>query len=109
MAQTSTIRGSVKDANGLPMAGASVILDGTKRGTISDASGNYELKVAPGNYTLVVSYVGVITQRKAITIAAGSVSENNFEMQNSGRIEQGDRCWLPFSCKQIKYPNTGAG
>ncbi|HET9432346.1 MAG TPA: carboxypeptidase regulatory-like domain-containing protein, partial [Chitinophagaceae bacterium] len=46
-AQTATIRGSVKDANGLPMAGASVILDGTRRGTISDASGNYELKVAP--------------------------------------------------------------
>src|SRR5688572_20822467 len=76
IAQTSAIRGTVKDANGLPMAGASVILDGTKRGTISDASGNYELKVAPGNYTLVVSYVGVITQRKQITVTPGSVSEN---------------------------------
>jgi hypothetical protein len=59
IAQTSSLRGSVRDANGLPMAGASVILDGTKKGTVSDASGNYELKVAPGNYTLIVSYVGV--------------------------------------------------
>src|SRR6188508_1107943 len=76
MAQTSILRGAVRDANGLPMAGASVILDGTKKGTVSDASGNYELKVSPGNYTLIVSYVGVVTQRKQVTVTAGSVSEN---------------------------------
>ena len=70
IAQTSSLRGSVRDANGLPMAGASVILDGTKKGTVSDASGNYELKVAPGNYTLIVSYVGVVTQRKQVSVGA---------------------------------------
>src|SRR4030095_4574439 len=79
IAQTSSLRGSVRDANGLPMAGASVILDGTKKGTVSDASGNYELKVAPGNYTLIVSYVGVVTQRKQVSVSAGSASENNFD------------------------------
>jgi iron complex outermembrane receptor protein len=70
------------------MAGASVILDGTKKGTVSDASGNYELKVAPGSYTLIVSYVGVVTQRKQVSVSAGSVSENNFEMQNSGDLNR---------------------
>lgn len=107
-AQTSIIRGSVKDANGLPMAGASVILDGTKRGTTSDASGNYELKVAPGNYTLVVSYVGVITQRKQITVTAGSPSENNFEMQNSGDLNRvivvGSRSAATRSSTQTPVP-----
>src|SRR5688500_5662852 len=88
MAQTATLRGSVKDANGLPMAGASVLLDGTRRGTVTDASGNYELKVAPGSYTLIISYVGVVTQRKQITVTGGSVSENNFEMQNSGDLKR---------------------
>src|SRR6186997_2945517 len=73
IAQTASLRGSVRDANGLPMAGASVILDGTKRGTVSDASGNYELKVSSGNYTLVISYVGVVTQRKQVSVTAGSV------------------------------------
>lgn len=108
MAQTAAIRGSVKDANGLPMAGASVILDGTKRGTTSDASGNYELKVAPGNYTLVVSYVGVITQRKQITVAPGSVSENNFDMQNSGDLNRvivvGSRSAATRSSTQTPVP-----
>ena len=109
MAQTSSLRGSVKDANGLPMAGASVILDGTKKGTVTDASGNYELKVSPGTYTLVISYVGVVTQRKQVTVTAGSVSENIFDMQNSGDLNRvivvGSRS-LHF---EIQNTNPGAG
>jgi iron complex outermembrane recepter protein len=108
MAQTSTLRGSVKDANGLPMAGASIILEGTKRGTVSDASGNYEIKVAPGNYTLVISYVGVVTQRKQVTVTAGSLSENNFEMQNSGDLNRvivvGSRSSVARSRTQTPVP-----
>ena len=106
--QTSLLRGSVKDANGLPMAGASVILDGTKRGTVSDASGNYELKVSPGTYTIIVSYVGVVTQRKQITVAAGAVSENNFDMQNSGDLNRvvvvGSRSTVSRSRTQTPVP-----
>jgi iron complex outermembrane receptor protein len=108
IAQTSSLRGSVRDANGLPMAGASIILDGTKKGTVSDASGNYELKVAPGNYTLIVSYVGVVTQRKQVTVTAGAVSENNFEMQNSGDLNRvivvGSRSSISRSRTQTPVP-----
>ena len=108
IAQTASLRGSVRDANGLPMAGASVILDGTKRGTVSDASGNYELKVSPGNYTLIVSYVGVVTQRKQVTVTAGSVSENNFDMQNSGDLNRvivvGSRSSISRSRTQTPVP-----
>ena len=107
-AQTSSLRGSVRDANGLPMAGASVIIDGTKRGTVTDASGNYEIKVAPGTYTLIVSYVGVVTQRKQVTVAAGTVSENIFEMQNSGDLNRvivvGSRSSISRSRTQTPVP-----
>ncbi|HEU5164379.1 MAG TPA: TonB-dependent receptor, partial [Chitinophagaceae bacterium] len=106
--QTSSLRGSVRDANGLPMAGTSVILDGTKRGTVTDASGNYEIKVSPGTYTLIVSYVGVITQRKQVTVAAGAVSENIFEMQNSGDLNRvivvGSRSSISRSRTQTPVP-----
>src|SRR6187455_933308 len=108
MAQTSTLRGAVRDANGLPMAGASVILDGTKKGTVTDAGGNYELKVSPGTYTLVISYVGVITQRKQVTVAAGTVTENIFEMQNSGDLNRvivvGSRSSISRSRTQTPVP-----
>src|SRR5262245_27332771 len=88
MAQTFLLRGNVKDANGLPMAGASVVLEGTKRGTITDASGSYELKVSPGTYNLVISYVGVQTQRKQVTVTAGAVIESSFDMQNAGDLNR---------------------
>jgi len=108
LAQTSVLRGSVRDANGLPMAGASVIIDGTKKGTVSDASGNFELKVSPGTYTLVVSYVGVVTQRKQVTVAAGAVSENIFDMQNSGDLNRvvvvGSRSSISRSRTQTPVP-----
>jgi iron complex outermembrane recepter protein len=108
VAQSSTLRGTVKDANGLPLAGASVILDGTKRGTTTDGSGNYELKVAPGTHTLVISYVGVVTQRKQVTVAAGAVTENNFEMLNSGELNRvivvGSRSATSRSSTQTPVP-----
>ena len=107
-AQTASLRGSVRDANGLPMAGASVIIDGTKKGTVSDGSGAYELKVAPGSYTLIISYVGVVTQRKQVSVTAGSVSENNFDMQNSGDLNRvivvGSRSSISRSRTQTPVP-----
>lgn len=73
-AQTATIKGTVKDDKGLPVAGASVILEGTKKGTSTDASGNYSIQAPACTYTLVVSYVGTQTQRKEIAVSAGGSS-----------------------------------
>src|SRR5688572_1698105 len=108
MGQTATLRGTVKDVNGLPLAGASIVLDGTKRGTITDAGGAYEIKVMPGSYTLLISYVGVVTQRKQVTVSAGAVSENNFDMQNSGDLNRvivvGSRSATSRSSTQTPVP-----
>ncbi len=68
MAQ-SVIRGSVKDAT-QPLEGASIILEGQNVGTRSNTTGNYDLKVRPGSYTIVISYVGYVTQRKPVTVGA---------------------------------------
>ena len=107
-AQTGTVRGTVKDPNGLPLAGASVILEGTKRGTVTDASGNYTLRVPPGNYTLIISYVGVKTQRLPINVPANGVVDNTFEMQNSGDLNRvivvGSRSATPRSSTQTPVP-----
>jgi iron complex outermembrane receptor protein len=67
-AQTTTIRGTVRDLNGQLLSGASVAIKGTQQGTFADNSGNYSLSVAPGNYTLVVSYVGFTTQNVDVTV-----------------------------------------
>ncbi|HEX7906194.1 MAG TPA: TonB-dependent receptor [Chitinophagaceae bacterium] len=88
LAQTGTIRGNVKDANGLPMAGASVILEGTKKGTLTNSSGDYLIQVSPGTYMLVVSYVGTQTQRKQIIVVPNEDTRSDFDLINSGELSQ---------------------
>lgn len=65
-AQTITVKGNVKDTNGEPIIGASVIEKGnTTNGTITDLDGNFSIKV-DGKKTLIVSYIGMKTQEIAI-------------------------------------------
>src|SRR5688572_13536394 len=86
--QTGTIRGSVKDANGLPLAGASVALEGTQKGTTTNAIGDYTFQVTPGTYVLVISYVGTLTQRKEVNVVTNGTTETDFYMVNSGELTQ---------------------
>lgn len=63
-AQTGTtinVRGTVKDIQGEPVIGASILLQGTTSGVVTDYDGNFSIQ-APSNGTLVISYVGYITQ-----------------------------------------------
>ncbi len=58
----SDIHGRVTDSTGAPLAGASVTVKGTRKGTSTDANGNYELKNVEENATLVISFTGYIAQ-----------------------------------------------
>lgn len=57
-AQTVTVKGNVKDSAGAPLPAVSIVVKDTKKGTQTDANGNYTLTVtAPsGKVTLVYSY-----------------------------------------------------
>jgi len=85
-AQTATLKGTVKDANGQPVAGASVLLEGTKKGIITDAAGNYTLQVAPGKHTLIISYVGTESQRKEITVSSDDGTTYDFQLETTGDL-----------------------
>ena len=54
------ITGQVQDSNGLPVAGA-VVLDANSKsnGTVTDAKGNFTLKVSSANASLDISYIGM--------------------------------------------------
>ena len=56
-AQERTVTGKVYDAAGEPIIGASVVIQGTTQGTITDIDGAFQLKVQPSQ-TLVVSFLG---------------------------------------------------
>ena len=59
--QEKMLKGTVKDAQGQPLPGVSVIIQGTKKGTQTDFDGNYVIKVKNSD-TLVFSMVGRRTQ-----------------------------------------------
>ncbi|WP_235841715.1 SusC/RagA family TonB-linked outer membrane protein [Confluentibacter sediminis] len=56
------VSGTVSDQNG-PLPGVSVIVDGTSNGAATDFDGRYTLSNVASNATLVISYVGFVTQR----------------------------------------------
>jgi hypothetical protein len=58
-----SIHGRVLDSTGTPLAGASVMIKGTRRGTVTDARGDFVLKgVVPTGTDLVVSFTGFATR-----------------------------------------------
>ncbi len=65
LAQKITVHGYVDDATGEPLIGASVVEKGTSNGTATDFDGNFTLNV-DANATLVISYVGYVTQEVAV-------------------------------------------
>ncbi|MDR2474175.1 MAG: TonB-dependent receptor [Tannerella sp.] len=73
---TKTVKGTVTDATGEPLAGATVTVKGTTRGVITDNNGMYAIDVTPSN-VLIVAYLGMKTQ----TIDVGSQSVINVILQ----------------------------
>lgn len=65
-AQQITVNGTVVDEKGEPIIGASVLLQGTSQGTITNLDGQFSLK-ATVNGTLVISYIGFTQQKVKIT------------------------------------------
>jgi len=57
-----TVKGKIVNDQGQPLKGANIVISGTTIGTISDASGNFELKMTDES-PLVVTYVGYATRR----------------------------------------------
>ena len=61
--QNQGIKGTVVDATGEPLIGASVKVAGTTKGVVTDLGGNFTLNCKPGT-TLEVSYIGYKTMVK---------------------------------------------
>ena len=60
-AQELTVSGTVNDDFG-PIIGASVLVKGTSKGSITDMNGEFTLSGVPDKGTLVISFIGYQTQ-----------------------------------------------
>jgi hypothetical protein len=73
-AQTGTIRGKITDTLGAPLPGVSVEVKGSKTGTSTNTSGDFVLNGIPARSTLVISYVGLLTQEIALSAGQSSIN-----------------------------------
>jgi TonB-linked SusC/RagA family outer membrane protein len=55
--QQKTIKGTVLDDEGLPLPGATVLIEGTNNGVITDLDGNFSISAEPQD-TLKISFIG---------------------------------------------------
>jgi iron complex outermembrane recepter protein len=82
---SGSIFGQVSNAvTGANLQGARIQIAGTNREVLSDSQGFYEFNgLAPGNYTLMLSYPGLDTQNKTVTVQAEARARQDVGL-NSG-------------------------
>ena len=71
-----TVSGTVYDETGIGLVGATVMLDGTSTGTVTDFDGNFTINADPGNI-LVFSFTGYVSQ----TVTVGQETVLNVTLE----------------------------
>ncbi|QZE14654.1 TonB-dependent receptor [Halosquirtibacter laminarini] len=95
-AQKGLVKGVVKDDQGLPLPGVTVVLEGTTTGTITNYDGMYSLKTKK-NGKLVFSFIGY----KSVTEPIKGRSKIDVELEND--IQQiGEVVAVGYGTKSIK-------
>ena len=127
-AQEREITGSVKDHAGAGIVGATILVEGTTKGTTSGADGSFSIKAAPDN-VLVVSFMGyqshtikVGTQTRidvvlkentqaiddVIVVAFGTAKKEPmqlFPMSRPSAPRRTSRCISRFISSSLRYPS----
>lgn len=81
IASAATFKGIVVDkSNSQPLIGVAVVVDGTTRGTSTDADGRFELPLDKGRYRIVVSYISYVTRQIDIEVT-DPMAEMRIEME----------------------------
>ncbi|MEP6735838.1 MAG: TonB-dependent receptor [Chryseolinea sp.] len=87
---TGSIRGIVKTSDGNPAEFVSIQVENTAKGAIAGKAGNFEInRVTPGSYNLVVSFIGLITQKLAVEVKAGEPTSVEFILhENAAQLQE---------------------
>lgn len=80
-AQEKTITGVITDANGMPIPGVTVMVQGNPPGVQTDFDGNYSISASVGQ-KLVFSYIGMASQ----TVTVGASNTVSVQMQDAAEV-----------------------
>ena len=94
------IKGIVRDSStGEPLPGANVMIKGTSLGAATDMKGEFILpKILPGNYTLVVTYIGFKTKELPVRVEPKKVINLEIELT-----------WVAVKGKAVEITAQAAG
>ncbi len=112
-AQTFTVGGRVTDAEGEPLIGATVQVDGASSGTVTDVLGDYQIKVPSEDAVLVFSYIGYqpkqvqVSDKRVINVVleSGSSLLNEVVVVGYGTQEKEDVTGSISSVKGEDFKN----
>ena len=84
--QTGIITGTIVEAStGETLIGASVVIEGTNRGSATTADGTFMIRRAPaGDITLIVTYIGYESRSIDVSLDPGEELEIEIELEWSG-------------------------
>lgn len=75
-----SVTGSIKNEDGVPLAGANIVLKNTARGTVADLQGEFAIEI-PNSGALVVSYIGYETTPVTITSSGANTGVVTVKMK----------------------------
>ncbi len=88
-AGNGSVSGTVKDAAGAVLQGAQIVLQPTATSVASDAQGNFVIAdIAPGTYTVTVSYVGFDNSVTTVFVSSGQTATLNATMKVASANQQ---------------------
>ena len=101
LAQTG-IRGTIKDAAGIPLFNASVLVEGQGKGAVSDDKGYYEIKgLQAGTYKLTYKFMGFAPQSDEVTVVANQMVTNDFQFASKTQ-DIGDVVVIGYGTQRTK-------
>ncbi len=104
-----TISGTIVDEKNEPLVGASIVLQGTSKGTLTDLDGSYKLNLTDAEKvgTLVFSFVGYDSQN----IPIGNQSVINVTLQAGGSLTEVvvTALGIKKEAKKLGYATTTVG
>lgn len=87
--KVGSIRGRVIDNSKQVLPGAYVYIDGLQTGDVSDVNGFYSIRnLKPGNYKVVVSYVGYNPYIMELIVKEGKATEHDIELTEGVELQE---------------------
>ena len=114
-----TVSGTVRDTKGRPVVGATVVLRGSKRGTVTDKEGRYRLSEVPVGSAVEVKYVGTGTVlftvkgvRRDVTLGVARTADKQQAaydvVDQMPKFPGGSAALMKYLSGNVKYPDTKA-